>query len=284
MLIDCHTHLDPFTDDEVREILARAGRVGVTLVVSAGTTEASSARAVQLSSRFTGLYAGVGIHPMDLRGPVDAATYDRLLKLATSTEKVVVISEIGLDFMEGAPDRAVQYQALREQVRLARELELPIVFHSREAHSETLRVLRESRAYEVGGVMHYFQAGLETARRAIDLGFLVSLARPLLRLAELQKVAAALPLDSIVLESDAAPQPFKARRESWTEPRHVRDVAEKLALLQRRTIEEVEDATSRNILGLLSRGRPSVARYLSSLDVGYHDERRHQYQEDGPAD
>ena len=106
-----------------------------------------------------------------------------------------MVSEIGLDFMEGMPDRADQYQAFRAQIGMARELRLPIVFHSREAHDATLRVLREERAYEVGGAMHYFQADRDTAQQALDLGFYISLARPLLRLPELQAVAASLPLE-----------------------------------------------------------------------------------------
>jgi TatD DNase family protein len=268
VLIDCHTHLDSFADDEVRQILERARGVGVALVVSAGTTEASSARAIELSSTFPDLFAGVGIHPMNLPGPVDQQVYGSLLKLATSTQKVLTISEIGLDFIAGVPDRALQYQAFREQVRLAREVKLPIVFHSRGAHSETLRVLREERAYEVGGVMHYFQADLATARQAIDLGLYISLARPLLRMPELQKVASALPLDSIVLETDAAPQPFKARREKWTEPRHLREIAEELARLQRRSVEDIEDATSRNILELLSAHRSLPLVPIASRHTG----------------
>lgn len=266
MLIDCHTHLDPFPDSEVRSILERAKNAGVGLVITAGTTLDTSARAVELSASFPGLFAGVGIHPMDLHGPVDENTYARLFELAASTEKVLVISEVGLDFMEGTPDRAVQYQAFREQIRLARELDLPIVFHSREAHPDTLRVLREERGYDVGGIMHYFQADLETARQAIDLGFHISLARPLLRLPALQKVAAALPLSSIVLETDATPQPFKSKRASWTEPRHVRDVAGMLAKLQKRPVEEIEAVTSRNVLGILNKRGGAIAQSLASPD------------------
>ena len=265
MLIDCHTHLDPFPNDEVSQILGRARGAGVGLVISAGTTIESSTRSVQLSSRFPEFFSGVGIHPMDLAGPIDQETYGRLRELAASTEKVLVVSEIGLDFMEGAPDRATQYQAFREQVRLARELNLPIVFHSREAHSETLRVLREERAYEVGGVMHYFQADLETALRAIDLGFFISLARPLLRLPILQEVASTLPLERIVLETDAAPQPFKPKRQSWTEPRHLRDIAEKLAELKGSSLEEVEAITSRNFLSLIGPRQDIVQRFVGPV-------------------
>lgn len=257
MLIDSHVHLDSFSDQEVGEILDRAKGAGVDFVISAGTTLASSRRSVELSSRFPGLFSGVGVHPMDIREPFDDATYADLLALAQSTEKVLVMSEIGLDFMEGAPDRALQYPAFREQIRLARELGLPIVFHSRESHAEVFRVLREERAYEVGGAMHYFQADEATAMEAIDLGFYISLARPLLRLPHLQEVASRLPLDTIVLETDAAPQPFKAKRENWTEPRHLRTVAERLAQLQGKSVEEVEQVVAGNMERLL-RSRWSV--------------------------
>ena len=265
MLVDCHVHLDSFPDDEVSRILDRAGSVGVGCAISAGTTLESSRRSVRLSGVFPALFSGVGIHPMDVREPVDESTYEELRRMATSTDKVLVISEIGLDFMEGAPERAIQYQAFREQIRLARELKLPIVFHSREAHDEVLRVLREERAYEVGGAMHYFQADERTARRAIGLGFHISLARPLLRLPHLQQVAANLPLESIVLETDSAPQPFKAKRERWTEPRHLREIVEKLAALHERPVEEVEAIATHNIKGMVGHKWDVVERYVGKI-------------------
>ena len=261
MLIDCHVHLDGYGDEEIGEVLARGRGVGVAFVISAGTTLPSSERVVALTRKHADLFAGVGIHPMDIRKPFDDATYSRLRQLAVANEKVIVVSEIGLDFMEGAPDRAIQYTAFREQIRLARDLGYPIVFHSRESHDEAFRLLREERAYEVGGVMHYFQGDLDTAKRAIDLGFYISLARPLLRYSYLQEVAAALPLANIVLETDAAPQPFKAKRENWTEPRHTRVIAEKLAELQDKPVAEIEAATSRNIRNLLGRNWDVVRKY-----------------------
>ena len=267
LLVDCHVHLDSY-DDEVAQVLDRALGAGVGCVISAGTTKESSRRSVDLSRSFSGLFSGVGIHPMDIQGPVDESTYAELRSLAASSDKVVVISEIGLDFMEGAPDRAVQYQAFREQIRLARELKLPIVFHSREAHDQVLRVLREERAYDVGGAMHYFQADERTARQAVDLGFYISLARPLLRLPHLQKLAAGLPLEHIVLETDAAPQPFKSKRENWTEPRHVADIAEKLAALQGKTAEEVAATTTGNVRSMLGARWHAVHKHLGAQGKG----------------
>ena len=262
MLIDCHVHLDSYSDEEVSEVLGRGRDAGVAFVISAGTTVPSSERSIALSAKFPDFFSGVGIHPMDIREPFNDATYAQLKQLAVSNEKVLVISEIGLDFMEGAPDRGVQYTAFREQIRLARELRYPIVFHSREAHDEVFRILREERAYEVGGVMHYFQGDLDTAKRAIDLGFYISLARPLLRYTYLQEVAAAISLDNIVLETDAAPQPFKSKRENWTEPRHTRVIAERLAELQGTSVQEIEDATSRNMRSLLVERWKVVQRHV----------------------
>ena len=257
MFIDCHAHLDHFPDHEIEQILGRANDLGVRMVISAATTLESAVRVVKISSKFPSLYAGVGIHPMDLTGPLDERTYQNLRCLANSTSRVLVISEIGLDFIKEAPDREMQYQAFREQIRLARDLGLPIVFHSREAHPETLRVLREEQAYQVGGAMHYFQGDIKTAFEAIDLGFYISLARPLLRLPDLQKVAASLPLDRVILESDAAPQPFKSKRENWTEPRHVIDVAKKLAELQQSSLKNIETITTTNLLSMVKSRFPT---------------------------
>ena len=264
MYVDCHVHLDSFTDAEVGEILDRARGVGVRAVISAGTTISSSERSLDLSARYDGFFSGVGIHPMDIREPFTDQTYETLRDLATSTDKVLVMSEVGLDFMDGAPDRAIQYPAFREQIRLARELGLPVVFHSRESHDEVFRVLREERAYEVGGVMHYFQGDLKTAQKVMDLGFCISLARPLLRLPYLQQTAVKAPLESIVLETDAAPQPFKSKRENWTEPRHVATVAQTLAELKGIDVAEVEEVTTRNMRRVLGSRWATILRYLGS--------------------
>ena len=261
LLADSHTHLDEYPAAEIPEILERARGAGVGLVLCAGTTVASSKACIALSEQHDVFYAGVGIHPMRVEGYVDEETYDDLRHLARSSPRVVCISEIGLDFLPESPERAFQYQAFREQIRLARELGLPVIFHSRESHPEVLATLREEKAYEVGAVMHYFQGDEAMAREAMHSGFYISLARPLLRLPELQEVARRLPLDSIVLETDAAPQPFKKYRHNWTEPRHTLDVAQKLAELKGITLAEVAEVTSGNLTRLLELD-PSVLEAL----------------------
>ena len=251
MLGDCHTHLDQYPPEEIPEILERAKEAGVGFMVCAGTTLESSVECVRMSQEFEPLYAGVGIHPMEAHQTIDAVTYSKLESLAKENPKVVCISEIGLDFLPTSPEREIQFQVFREQIRLARDLKLPIIFHSRESHPEVFKTLGEEHADDVGGVMHYFQGDEDTARQAIDRGFFISLARPLLRLTELQETAKAIPLENIVLETDAAPQPFKKYRTNWTEPRHTQAVAQQLADLKGITLEEVAEVTTRNLTALL---------------------------------
>ncbi len=255
-LADCHTHLDQYDPAELPGILQRAQAVGVGLIIAAATTLPSARRVLELCRHHPVLYAGVGLHPMDLPGPVDGATLAELRKLARDP-KVVVWSETGLDYLPTSPPKEVQERAFRDQIRLAVELDLPLVVHSREADQDLLRVLREEGANRVGGAMHYFQGDLAAAEAAMALGFFISLAKPLLRLPELQEVAARVPLERIVLETDSYPQPFKKHRHRWTEPSHLPQVAEKLAELQGTTVERVAEATTTNLVRML-KGRVSL--------------------------
>lgn len=250
-LIDSHTHLDHFPPSEISDVLSRALDAEVGLIICAGTTLESSTECVSLSLQHSIIYAGVGLHPMDLERPIDTDTYTSLENLIANNRKVMCISEVGLDFQPTSPSRDLQYQALRQQIGLARDHDLPIIFHSRESHPEIMKILQDERAFEVGGVMHYFQADLDTAKAAINLGFSVSLAKPLLRLPDLQQVTSGLSIDHIVLETDAAPQPWKKYRKNWTEPSHVRLVAEKVAELKGIALDQVIEATTRNVLRIL---------------------------------
>tara|TARA_Y100001001_G_scaffold150660_1_gene161550 strand:- start:296 stop:1084 length:789 start_codon:yes stop_codon:yes gene_type:complete len=251
LLGDCHTHLDQYPLAEMPEILDRARESGVAFAVCAGTTLQSTQNCIDLAEMHEPLYAGVGIHPMEANDPVDEKVYAELERMAKSSSKVVCISEVGLDYLPASPDHDTQDQVFRQHIRLARSLKLPVIFHSRESHPAVFKVLREENADEVGGAMHYFQGDEATAREAIDCGFYISLARPLIRLPELQEVAKIIPLENIVLETDAAPQPFKKYRTNWTEPRHVQSVAQTLAEIKRIPVEEVARATTGNLARML---------------------------------
>ena len=251
VLGDCHTHLDQYPAQEIPEILDRALKSGVAFAICAGTTLQSSRDCIDIAEQHSPLYAGVGIHPMEAHEPVTDEVYAELERMVKSSSKVVCISEVGLDFLPESPVHETQYQVFREHIRLAKSLNLPVIFHSRESHPEVFRTLREENANEVGGAMHYFQGDEAVAREAIDCGFYISLARPLTRIPELQEVAQTIPLEHIVLETDAAPQPFKKYRTNWTEPRHIHSVAETLAEIKGITVEEVAEVTTRNLVRLL---------------------------------
>ena len=255
-LVDGHTHIDQYGPAELPQLLERSRNASVALIIAAGTTIETCTAVRLLADIHPDVRAGIGLHPADLTGPMDDAIEAELRALADHPG-VVEWSETGLDYMPRSPRWDIQQDAFRRQIRLARELGLPIVFHSREASDDTVRILREEGAGEVGGAWHYFQGSLALAQTAMDLGFHISLAKPLLRLPELQAVAAALPLERIVIETDSYPQPFKKNRERWTEPRHLPQVAAKLAELQETDFETVAETTTGNYLRMLG-GRVSA--------------------------
>ena len=251
MLADSHTHLDQFADDEIAVMLARARDAGVEMIVAVGTTIASSRRVIELADRHEAVYAGVGMHPMDIEAPFTDDDYATLRDLALSHPKVVCIAETGLDFLDTSPDRAWQDRAFREHIRLARELGKPIDFHAREAHDVILDVLREEKAAETGAIWHYFLGDAARAREAVALGLYISLAKPLLREPELVEAVKDVPVERIVLETDTYPQPWKKNPERRTEPSHVRQVAEKVAELWGRSLDEVAEITTANLKRVL---------------------------------
>jgi TatD DNase family protein len=252
-LIDGHTHIDQFDPDDLQELLERARLANVGLIIAAGTTVSSCENVVVLAEEYPFIKAGIGLHPADLTGPLDDATAQHLHDLATHAE-VVEWSECGLDYMPDSPDKAVQQDSLRIQIRMARDLGLPLVTHSREADEDTVRILTEEHAGDVGGAWHYFGGSLELAKQAMDFGFYVSLAKPLLREESLQAVAAQIPLANLVIETDTYPQPFKKNPLRRTQPWHLPQVAEKLAELHGVDIETVAEVTTANYLRMLGRG------------------------------
>ncbi|MBI4202605.1 MAG: TatD family hydrolase [Chloroflexi bacterium] len=257
ILADAHTHLDQFPNKDIPGILQRAWDAEVGFIIIAGVTEASSQRGVALAEQYEGVYAGIGIHPEEARVPLDGNTYQKLKTLAHSSSKVVCLSEVGLDFAPGMPPIDIQEQVLRQEVRLARELGLPVIFHSREFpdrlsdHQRILEVLKEERIEEVGAAWHYFQWSKDMAEACFDLGMHVSIAKPLLRLPDLQAVVKDLPLERLVLETDTYPQTFKRNRARWTEPKDVLDIATAIAQLKGISLEQVAEVTTGNLLRLL---------------------------------
>ena len=252
MLIDIHTHIQQHDPSEVDGMLQRAGEAGVSTIIAAGTTIEDSERAIALAETYPNIFAGVGIHPSDLPAPITRNDINALESMAAH-KRVIVMSEIGIDHMPNSPDHGWQEEAFSAQIEIAKRHYLPVVFHVRErlddlttfkARETALSILAEHDAGKLGGAAHYFQGDYEYARKVLDLGFKISFAKPLLRSSELQDVARRIPLDSIVLETDAYPQPFKKNRAKWTEPKDVRSVAECLVDIKGIELDDLRNRTA----------------------------------------
>ncbi|MFQ5933358.1 MAG: TatD family hydrolase, partial [Dehalococcoidia bacterium] len=147
-LSDSHTHLDDYPSEELEEVIRRAREAGVGRIITAGTTVDSSRAAISIAEVYPDVYVGVGIHPMEVDGAIGDKTMEELKQMASSSERVVVVSEPGLDYLKGKAPRERQQQVFRQHIRLARELKLPVIFHSRDAYWDCLRILKEEHAYE----------------------------------------------------------------------------------------------------------------------------------------
>jgi TatD DNase family protein len=247
-VVDSHAHIDmPQFDADRDAVVARAREAGVTdlLIVGGVDEDAGHRRALQVAESL-GFPASAGIHPHEAR-LASEAVYDELRGLARE-RRIRAVGEIGLDFHYDHSPRDQQREAFRRQVRLAREVGLPVIVHTREADQETAALLEEEGAGEVGGVIHCFTGGPELARRALALGFYISfsgiVAFP--RAEVIQEVARTVPLDRLLVETDApflAPPPHRGKR---NEPAFVVEVARKVAAVRGMAPEEVGAAAARN--------------------------------------
>jgi len=254
-LVDSHCHVDmPEFDADRDEVIARARAAGlVEMLVVGGVDEAQGhRRALEVAGDY-GLPATAGVHPHEAK-LADERVYDELRGLARDG-RVVAIGEIGLDFHYDHSPRPVQREVFRRQIRLAREVGLPVVVHTREADEETAAILEEEGAAEAGGVIHCFTGGADLARRALALGFCLSfsgiVAFP--RAAVIQQVARQTPADRLLVETDApflAPPPHRGRR---NEPAFVVEVARKVAELRGESVVDVAAAVRKSYSRLFRR-------------------------------
>ena len=281
MLVDIHTHIQQHDLAEHCQIVQRAVDADVAVIVAAGTSVDDSRAATDLAELSSVVRAGVGVHPDQIEAPVTDDDLRVISELAQRPE-VVVMSEIGIDFLRDQPSQDHQQDAFAAQIEIAKSEQLPVVFHVREqsddltstaARDVALAILAESDIGDIGGAAHYFQGDYDYAQRLLDLGIHISFAKPLMRSAELQDVARRIPLHSIVLETDAYPQPFKKRRDKWTEPKDVRQVAEFLAQLRGIEFPAVANQTTENATKLMRamalpdpqvQPKPASARLLDS--------------------
>jgi TatD DNase family protein len=230
MLIDTHTHLDDARYNDDRDAMfARAREAGVEAFVTIGCDLTTSKSAIALADQNPSVYASIGVHPHEVRHISDG-WYDEFRRLALN-KKVVAYGEIGLDYHYNHSSPKEQRDRFREQIQLARELGLPVIIHTREAQEDTIRILKEERASEVGGVFHCFSGDAWLAKDALDLGFYLSFSGILTfqNATILREIAKTTPLDRVLIETDCpylTPVPHRGKR---NEPAYVALVAAQLA-------------------------------------------------------
>ncbi len=247
-LFDTHAHLglEETYDHDLTDVLARAVDAGIGMIATVGIDLRESQKTVSIAQRFDQVVAVVGIHPHEAKGVKDE-TLDAMASLARQ-EGVVAYGEIGLDFFRNRSPKATQIAVFREQIRLARRLELPIVVHDREAHEETLAILKEEKAEEVGGIVHCFSGDVRMAWACIAMGFFISISGTVTfrNARRIQEVVREIPLEYLLIETDSpflAPVPHRGKR---NEPAFVRHTAEAIATLKGISLAEVAGATTQN--------------------------------------
>ncbi len=253
VLIDTHCHLDMSAyEADFTEVLARASAAGVTRIISVGIDLESSRRAIALAEQHDGIYATVGVHPHNV-AELGEESYAELRRLC-SHPKVVAYGEIGLDYVKNYAPVALQKEHFARQVALAKELQLPLVVHDREAHDDIMEMLEGAGPFPAGGVMHCFSGDATFARRVLALGFYISIPGVVTfaKAEMLHGAVRGIPLGSLVLETDGpflAPVPKRGKR---NEPQLMLFTAQKVAELKGVSLEEVARQTTMNAVRLFS--------------------------------
>lgn len=262
-LIDSHAHIDfPQFAEDRESMLDRARVAGVTTLLAIGTGPGPEKldSALPFAEQHDWIYATVGIHPYEAK-EVTPQFLDELAKLAKHP-KVIAWGEIGLDYFYDHSPRELQQKAFRDQMELAQQAKLPIIIHCRDAWTDCLNMLGESwRPTGLGGILHCFTSTLEDARRGIEMGFLISFAgnSTYPKTQNLRDVAKELPLEKILIETDApylAPQAYRGKR---NEPAYVAEVARTLASVRNLSPDELAAATSENFRRLFRLARPQIS-------------------------
>lgn len=246
MLFDTHAHMDDRAfDDDREELLSSLPERGIALLMNPGCSLASSRAASRLSQEYDYIYAAVGSHP-DAADEVDEAVLEEYRKLCKLNPKIKAIGEIGLDYHYEDIPREIQQRAFRMQLELARELDLPVIVHEREAHEDGLKIISEFP--EVTGVFHCYSGSAEMAKLLVERGWYIGFTGVLTfkNARKAVEVAQSIPLERIVLETDCpymSPEPFRGKR---NDPSRLCYMAEKLAQLRSLPVERIHEITVEN--------------------------------------
>lgn len=247
MIFDSHTHLnaEQFNDD-IPETIERAKELGVTKMAVVGFDTPTIEKSLQLSHDYLNIYSIIGWHP------TEAGSYtkdiEKKLQEQLTMPKVVALGEIGLDYYWMDDPKEVQAEVFRRQIAIAKEMNLPISIHTREALADTYQILKEEDIRDIGGIMHSFSGDFEWAKRFLDLGMHISFSGVVTfkKAQDVQEAATHVPLDRLLVETDApylAPVPYRGKR---NEPGYTRYTVEKIAELRNLPVEEVALQTWKN--------------------------------------
>ena len=252
MLVDSHCHLDfPELAEDLPQVINRMAEAGVGAALCAGVTLERFPAVLAIARQYPHIFAAVGVHPDTQEGL--EADVENLVRMADDP-RVVAIGETGLDYYRLEGDLEWQRKRFRIHIDAAKACRKPLIIHTRAARDDTLKIIREERAGEVGGVFHCFTEDSETAWKAIDLGFHVSFSGIVTfkNAVELKKIAAELPLDRILVETDApylAPVPHRGK---LNQPAFVSHVAAEMARLRGIPVEDFAAATTANFCRLFA--------------------------------
>ena len=247
MLFDTHVHLNAEQyNEDLTQVIDRAREEGVKEMVVVGFDRPTIEKAIELCETYEFIYASVGWHPVDAIDMLDEDL--KWIEELSHHPKVVALGEMGLDYHWDKSPKEIQKEVFRKQIRLAKKVKLPIIIHNREATADIVEILKEEGAEEVGGIMHCYSGSVETAYQCLDMNFLISLGGPVTfkNAKKPKEVAEAIPLDRLLIETDApylAPHPYRGKRNG---PAYVKLVAEQIAELKGISLEEVAEATTRN--------------------------------------
>ncbi|MFC1478466.1 TatD family hydrolase [Candidatus Margulisiibacteriota bacterium] len=253
MLIDTHAHLNfsDYQDDTIEAILKRAKDADVGLVINIGIDRKTNIESIELADNYPEIYATIGLHPHDA-DQADKSDFEEFYNLAKSSPKVVGIGEIGLDYFKLRSPAEKQQRVFRTMLDLAKELDLPYVVHNRDASEDVLRIIKDSNYFN--GVMHCFGGDIKLAEEVLKMGMMVSFTGVVTfkNAVLVQEAAAAVPLDRMMLESDApylAPVPHRGER---NEPAYVALIAAKISEIKGEKLETVKEITSANVFSFFN--------------------------------
>ena len=253
MLIDTHTHIDMDNyKDRFDKVLATAKDYGVEKVIIPGVEPSGFKRILELCEKYKSVYGAVGVHPEDLDSYSEES--ENLVREYLKHPKIVALGEIGLDYYWDKTQTERQKEIFEKQILIAKNAEKPVLVHDREAHLDTFEILKKTKANDVGVVMHCFSGSPEFAIECIKEGFYIALGGVVTfkNAKKVKEVAKIVPLNRLLLETDApymTPVPYRGKE---NQPAYVKFVAEEIAKLRNISFEEVAEATSENATKLFN--------------------------------